>query len=419
MRKIPPILLLCVLLLGLHTPARAYADLPQDHWAHSVMTQAADMGLLTGGEDGTMQPEMDLTWGQWLTLLGRAFYPDLLTQHPSREGEHWAGGAYRAALSIHVVELADFLPVSPQGLDLPITRQDTAVLISRTLLYEGALTSAQEISDLPFPDFATLPEPYRAGVLQCVGLGLITDKEGGRFAGGDTLTRAEGAALAIRALSLEPPEEELPPPPPDESAPPQEPQPPQEPTPPEERPPVPPVNEGGPLRELDSNSEKLIRLYGTDQRTRFSSKEEADSHMTTVTVPVWRLNKSTGEKSPSELSFPIHTALAEDMEAIFTEIFQDPEQFPIYSIGGYQWRGTSGEHNCGTALDINYIENYQIQPDGRITAGECWLPGENPFSIPEDGSVVRIFNAYGYSWGGNAWPSYSNKDYMHFSYLGR
>lgn len=53
-----------------------------------------------------------------------------------------------------------------------------------------------------------------------------------------------------------------------------------------------------------------------------------------------------------------------------------------------------------------------------IYAGECWLPGENPWSIPPDGSVVRIFNAHGYTWGGNGWPDHSPKDYMHFSYLG-
>ena len=106
------------------------------------------------------------------------------------------------------------------------------------------------------------------------------------------------------------------------------------------------------------------------------------------------------------------------MTAVFTEIYNDPEQFPIYSVEGYAWRGASatGEHNCGTAVDINANENYQVYPDGRVGAGSHWTPGEDPWSIPEDGSVVRIFRSYGYSWGGNAWPT--NRDYMHFSYLG-
>ena len=43
-------------------------------------------------------------------------------------------------------------------------------------------------------------------------------------------------------------------------------------------------------------------------------------------------------------------ALAEDVKEIFTEIYNDPERFPIHDVGGYAWRGDSatGEHNCGT-----------------------------------------------------------------------
>ena len=55
--------------------------------------------------------------------------------------------------------------------------------------------------------------------------------------------------------------------------------------------------------------------------------------------------------------------------------------------------------------------------------GSFWRPGENPYSIPEDGSVVRIFAEHGWSWGGDAWAWDSDQttgyhDYMHFSYMG-
>ena len=140
--------------------------------------------------------------------------------------------------------------------------------------------------------------------------------------------------------------------------------------------------------------------------------------MTDITVPVWRLDEATGQKSASSCTLLVHEALADEMVQIFTEIFDDPEQFPIKNVGGYAWRGdaATGEHNCGTAIDINWEENYQINAAGQVMAGTCWAPGENPWSIPEDGSVVRIFAAHGFSWGGSAWPT--NKDYMHFSYMG-
>ena len=145
--------------------------------------------------------------------------------------------------------------------------------------------------------------------------------------------------------------------------------------------------------------------------------------MTTVSFPVWKLS-SDGSKVGSTLSVTVHAAIAQDVVDIFTEIYNDPEQFPIYSVGGYAWRGDSatGEHNCGTAIDINANENFQVR-DGQTLAGSFWDPAGSPYSIPEDGSVVRIFAEHGWSWGGDAWawdsnPTEGYHDYMHFSYMG-
>ena len=170
------------------------------------------------------------------------------------------------------------------------------------------------------------------------------------------------------------------------------------------------------------NARKHILLFGDESKSRFASQEEAAAAMTAVTVPVWQL--SGGEKVSSTLTLSVHAALAEDVKEIFAEIYNDPEHFPIHDVGGYAWRGDSatGEHNCGTAIDINANENYQIR-DGQVLAGSCWEPGSNAYSISPDSSVVRIFAEHGWSWGGDAWAYSSDDsegyhDYMHFSYMG-
>lgn len=175
--------------------------------------------------------------------------------------------------------------------------------------------------------------------------------------------------------------------------------------------------------ELGENDYKRNLLFGTTEKRRYSNKSEAAEHQTTVTVPLWRIDKS-GRKYAAQGSFQINASLAEDVVNIFTEIFNDPEQFPIKDLGGYGWRGDSatGEHNCGTAIDINPTENYQIR-EGKVLVGACWSPGENPYSLQPTGSVVRIFAKYGWSWGGDAWavgsdPTTGYHDYMHFSYMG-
>ncbi len=153
----------------------------------------------------------------------------------------------------------------------------------------------------------------------------------------------------------------------------------------------------------------------------FATAEEAEYNMTEVTIPVWKLN-AKGEKYPSKASLIVNRNLADEVVKIFNEIYKDKEQFPIKDIGGYSWRTTASgktqsQHSYGTCIDINYNENYYCYAStGQAITGSFWKPYENPYSIPEDGSVVRAFAKYGWSWGGNAWSTL--RDYMHFTYLG-
>ena len=58
-----------------------------------------------------------------------------------------------------------------------------------------------------------------------------------------------------------------------------------------------------------------------------------------------------------------HKNLKKAFEAMFDEIYNGSEKFPIYSISGWSWSGRS-EHSCGTAIDINPKENYYCDPMG-------------------------------------------------------
>lgn len=151
----------------------------------------------------------------------------------------------------------------------------------------------------------------------------------------------------------------------------------------------------------------------------FAAKEDADSYMTTIEVPVWQLN-SAGEKYSATLPLTVNRNLADEVVKIFQNIYASPEQFPIKNVGGYSWRttafGSISQHSYGTCIDINYDENYYCYPTGEAITGSFWKPYENPFSITPDGSVVKAFSKYGWTWGGT-WTNL--KDYMHFSYLGK
>ena len=59
-------------------------------------------------------------------------------------------------------------------------------------------------------------------------------------------------------------------------------------------------------------------------------------------------------------------------------------------------------------------ENYCIDSDGTIVSGKYFKPGEDPYSMPLDGSVELVFRRYGFSRG--LWAH--RKDYMHYSLFG-
>lgn len=170
--------------------------------------------------------------------------------------------------------------------------------------------------------------------------------------------------------------------------------------------------------QINTVSDKYRRVFPNG--TPFKTKEEADANMATVQVPVWHL-KDNGTKVAAKAELVVNANLAADVVKIFTEIFEDAEQFPIKNVGGYSWRNTAmgkvSEHSYGTCIDINYDENYYCYADtGKAITGSFWKPFENPYSITTDGSVVRTFAKYGWAWGGNAWSRLH--DYMHFTYLG-
>lgn len=169
-----------------------------------------------------------------------------------------------------------------------------------------------------------------------------------------------------------------------------------------------------------TKDERLMILFGKTE-IGFVTREEAEAAMTEITVPVWRL-KSDGSKMAGQMTLEVNQCLSLVYQAIFEDIFNGSEQFPIKDGGSYAWRSnTRSEHRWGTAVDLNWNENMECYIDEagnvtEITTGSHWLPNEDPYSIPAGGDVVKAFAKYGFAWGGDAWKS--KRDYMHFSYFG-
>ena len=166
----------------------------------------------------------------------------------------------------------------------------------------------------------------------------------------------------------------------------------------------------------ESYTDKCIRIFGQvvdDPRTFYDIDDT--SYLVTIPVQVWDFTDSTyTTKYSKTIYLQVHRNIADTVQAIFQEIYEGDEQFPINSAGGY-YRSSLSEHTPGLAIDINPYSNYYCDPYGNAITGSHWDPENDPYSIPLNGDVVNAFKKYGFTQG-IYWRS-GYKDYMHFSFF--
>jgi hypothetical protein len=280
-------------------------------------------------------------------------------------------------------------------------------------------------------DYAAIPASYKSDVVQVYGKGIIMGYGDGSFNGTNALTRAQACAVikrimwaderklatfvdtTVQTVTAKPTDY------------------------------VPVAKQwqkNGWVNGYGTASAQLKEiLFGSSSKAYFTSSSDASEYMKTVTVPVWKLKSDGVTKYSSTCSITVNKAVADDVAAIFTQIYKDPEKFPIESIGGARYTDTM-RHSWGCAIDINPYQNAECRAyynsDGSIskvvqTCGLGWWPlgtARTPFagslsaassySIGKGSSVVKAFTAYGWGWAGNGYSVRNGSqkfDYMHFS----
>ena len=164
-----------------------------------------------------------------------------------------------------------------------------------------------------------------------------------------------------------------------------------------------------------------VVYYTVDNKAPgYANNAEAERYMMEITVPVWHLNDSTGERTPSSMKLKINRKLVTGVKKIFQEIYELPCQFPIKTLLGYGYRQSGGVglsnctlmsiHSYGAAIDINPGD---FDNDYYLGAGNDLRDKSNPYCIPDE--VIEIFAKYGWYWGGDFSICV---DSMHFQYLG-
>lgn len=461
-------------------PARAagtvFPDVDEGAWYAKYINQIQEYfsGIIFNGildEDGVVRfyPEREVKRGEFLKMAIRAAEVIIDTAFDpldfSYEGVHWAWNVYTVALEKDLlvpnilgsenhddsdpdkvaVDTALF-PCTFEELEKPITRYEMAVVLSNlcaNILMERTVIASDAWEHIT--DWDEIDEGYTTAVEQAYGKGLLIGYQDGSFSGNDYLSRAQAATVIERLLwdgdratpdwaEEQPLEVET------------------------------PVTSGRPAGfvsfaewlqqgHIDAygnlDSEARIAIFGSAYKTYFASAAEAAPYMESVTVPIWVVDK-WGTKQPSTVTLTVHKLVAQEIRLIFQQIFDDPEQFPIYAgwnIGGARFSDHM-RHAWGMAIDVNALFNCEcnFRWGFTVTCGYGWYPlgitswagrelsayrgsvsdANRIYSIAPESSVVRAFADYGWGWGGsgsnvvgqgNGWGGGKSYDFMHFSVL--
>lgn len=382
----------------------SFPDVSKSDWFYNDLNLLYKFEIISGRPDGLFYPDDLLTRGEFIRML--ATYEGLYTQTASR-GIHWSELYWNILNESGVLETQDMrngqivvkplFNLSQDALDAPVTRYEMAMLVNN-MLYSVYCENTVRLAnaDKVITDYATLDPNYRNPVEQVYGKGIITGYSDGSFQGDNVLRRCEAVAVIARLfwgnkrLQVQNAEVIVP------------------------AEPAPSDFESFAFRYRNMSVEqRRIELFGNASKTHFTSARDAGSYIVEVTVPIWKM-RSNGEKYSSTAYLQVHKLVADEVKLIFEEIFNDPERFPINSVGGARYSDAL-RHAWGCAIDINPNENCYLHYASGQQVGSHWKPGEDPYSITPDGSVVRAFAKYGWGWGGQGWSS--GVDYMHFSIL--
>lgn len=177
-------------------PTAAGADFTdtESHWAAGSIDRWSGHSVVNGYSDGRFGPDDPITRGQMAAMLDRIFGWKETAESPFRDirGDEWYAPAVLRAAAAGVMNGDGGGNARP---DAPITRQETAVMLSRAL----ALRSGGQKKT--FHDEGQIAPWAKEAADIMASLGIIGGTPEGAFAPDRAITRAETTAILDRAIS--------------------------------------------------------------------------------------------------------------------------------------------------------------------------------------------------------------------------
>lgn len=166
----------------------------QGHWAEASIKELVKLGAINGYPDGSFKPNGSITRAEFITVVVQAFR---LTSPQSKTFAdtkgHWADKAIGTAAALDVIGGYSDASFGPDDL---VTREQMAAIVVRAA---GLKVGEQPSS---FADNAQISDWARQALGAAVSNGLLTGYEDGTVKPKANTTRAEAAAIVLRAVKL-------------------------------------------------------------------------------------------------------------------------------------------------------------------------------------------------------------------------
>ena len=181
------------------TTGSMFNDVAKSHWAFQAVNELHSKGVIDGVSANVFDPDSSVTREAFVKMIVMAFdmYDETaLTVYTDLLG-HWAN-IYVA--SAQVQGIVKGIDNHTFGVGMPITRQDAAVILNRTISKKGiALEATGE--DKAFEDESLIADYAKESVSSLTKAGIISGMTDTQFQPAGNLTRAQAAKLIYGAIS--------------------------------------------------------------------------------------------------------------------------------------------------------------------------------------------------------------------------
>jgi|GEM_PF-3737598 len=180
---------------------QTFQDVPTDHWAFQYIEELVECGVISGYPDGTYQPDRIVSREEFAKIMvlasGLKTLQVSISKYEDVPLDHWA--------SAYIETASPYLTAYQSGSTLLFKptdgalREDMAVALVKLKGYDTAAADLGLLQTM-FSDVNTISTSAQPYVALAVDHGIISGYTDGTFRGQKTITRAEAAAILVRAF---------------------------------------------------------------------------------------------------------------------------------------------------------------------------------------------------------------------------